>query len=109
MPTSFSHSPNYLTLNTSLTLIYGPVPSATTVVVYAGTFANVDDTNKAQHNVKLLRYDGTNYQVHMNFVPIPYGGVSKCPKITLLAGESLYGQADTAACIQAAVEVMIRS
>lgn len=109
MPTSFAHSPNNLPLGTTLTLIYGPVPSGSTAVVYAGTFTNVDDTSKAQHTVKLVRYDGTNYQVHLNHIPIPYGSTSKCPKLTLLPGESLYGLADTANTVQAALEVMVRS
>jgi hypothetical protein len=109
MATTFSHSSNGLTLGTSRTLIYGPVTTGTSVVVFSGAFSNVDSTNKAQHTFTLERYDGTNYHSVLTAIPIPYGSASKCPKLVLAAGESLYGTADTTLCVAAALEVMIRS
>lgn len=108
MSTSFQHSANGLVLGNTRTLIYGPVGSGTVGVVFAGTFSNVDDTNQVQHNFKVERFDGVTYQVELNHIPIEYGGSSKCPKITLLAGESLYGTADVASCVAASVHVFVR-
>jgi hypothetical protein len=109
MATSFSHSPNGLVLTTARTLIYGPVPAGQTAIVYSGLFSNLDTATRGVHSFVLERYNGTSYQNLFQSIPVPFGGASKCPKVTLLAGETLYGTADAAAVVGASVEVMIRS
>lgn len=109
MASNFKHSPNGLVLGSTRTLLYGPVSTGVTAIVFAGTFPNIDNTNKVQHTVTLERYDGTTYSNLLNSVPVPYGGASKCPKIVLYAGESLYGTADAASVISADIEILERS
>lgn len=109
MASNFKHSPNGLVLNSTRTLLYGPVTTGVTAIVFSGTFPNLDDTNKIQHTLKLETFDGTSYSTVLNSIPVPYGGASKCPKIVLYAGESLYGTADTASMIGVNIGVLERS
>jgi hypothetical protein len=100
----FKHSPAATVLATSNTLVYGPVATGVTAILFAGTFANLDNTNQLMHYLTLQTYDGvSNYTTLLNKIPVPYGSSSKCPKIVLLAGESLYASADTASMISASV------
>lgn len=108
MASTFTHSSN-VPLGTSRTLIYGPVISGTTVIVFSGTFANNDTSNKAQHTVTVERSDGSNYFPILVQVPVPWGGSLKSPKLVLGVGESLYGTADTASMIVANLEMLINS
>ena len=109
MATSFSHSAQGLVLGTARTLIYGPVPAGQTAVIFSGLFPNIDSATKGMHSIILERYNGTTYQNLFQEIPIPYGSASKCPKVVLTAGETLYGTADAANSVTASVEVMIRS
>lgn len=95
-------------LTTSRTLIYGPVASGVTTVVFSGTFANIDSTNKSEHkvNLEIRLSDNTTYVKLFNEIPVEYGGTSKCPKINLAAGESLYGTADSLNSIQSSVQIL---
>lgn len=99
----FKHSSSGLVLGTSNTLVYGPVSTGVTAIIFSGTFANEDVTNQLMHYLTLQTYDGTNYTPLLYKIPIPYGSSSKCPKIVLLPGESLYALAETAAVISASV------
>jgi hypothetical protein len=106
MAQSFKHSTNGLTVGTARTLLYGPVSAGVSAIVFAGTFSNLDDTNKLQHTVTLERYDGTTYNSSLHVVPVPYNSASKCPKIVLSAGESLYGTADAVSVIGVDINVL---
>lgn len=110
MATIFDHSTPALLAGTTRTLIYGPVAQGVMCIVFSGTFANVDNTNEVNHWITLESFDGnTNYTAHLNQIPIPYGGTSMCPKIVLLAGESLYVTADAASSVMCSVETVLIS
>lgn len=106
MAQNFKHSSNGLTLGTSNTLIYGPVPAGTTAIVFSGTFPNLDAVNHNMHYLTLFKYDGTTFNYELSNIPVPWGGASKAPKIVLYAGESLYATADTAAMIGVSLSVL---
>ncbi|MNK27651.1 hypothetical protein D3C87_460130 [compost metagenome] len=108
MASNFKHSPNGLVLGNTRTLLYGPVPVGTTAIIFSGTFPNLDNTNKLQQTVTVETYDGSTYTMVLNSVPIPYGSASKCPKIVLYAGESLYGTAGSASLVGANVGILER-
>jgi hypothetical protein len=92
------------------TALYGPVPAGTTAIVFAGTFTNIDTTNKLDHKITLeIRNAVAAYVPRFMEVPVAYGGASKCPKTVLLAGEYLYVTADAVNVMQAIVEVLERS
>lgn len=107
MSTTFNHSAPGLVAGTTRTLLYGPISTGVTAVVFAGLFTNIDSTTLANHWFTLETYNGTTYTVKLNQIPVPYGSASECPKIVLLAGESLYVTADAAASIEASVEVLL--
>ena len=109
MASAFNHTLPNLIAGTTRTLCYGPVPTATTVVVFAGTLANIDNTNQIQHSVTLESYNGTDYTTFFNNLPVPYGSTSKVPKIVLLPGESLYVKADAANSVACRFELLIRT
>ena len=105
---AFNHSSEALFAGTSQTLLYGPVPSGTTVIVFSGAFANTDTTNQVNHWVTLIRDNGSGVQSQLlTEIPIPFGGTSMCPKIVLLPGEELYVLADTASVVACTVEVVL--
>lgn len=106
MAQNFKHSANGLVLGTSNTLLYGPVATGVTAIVFSGSFPNLDNTNHLQHTFLLQKYDGTTYNIELNNIPIPWGGASKCPKIVLLPGESLYGSCDTASMVGVSLSVL---
>jgi hypothetical protein len=104
MTSTFKHSPPNILLGTTNTLLYGPVASGVTSIIFAGTFANMDNTNHLMHYTTLQTYDGvSSYTTVLNQIPVPFGSASKCPKIVLYVGESLYASCDTAAMISASV------
>jgi hypothetical protein len=109
MSSAFNHSSAGITAGVTRTLAYGPVPSATTVIVFSGTLSNVDNTNQSQHWLTLESFDGANYTQHLNQVPIPWGSTSKVPKLVLMAGESLYITADAASSVMCRFEVLVRT
>lgn len=110
MATQFNHSTPALTAGTTRTLLYGPVAAGQTVVVFSGVFSNIDNAGTVTHYLTLeTRDSGSNYTNKLNKIPIPFGGASMCPKIVLLAGESLYVTADAANAIACSVEVLILS
>ena len=96
---------------TTRTLIYGPVAGGTTVILFAGTFSNVDTTNKSLHKMTLEKRlsDNVTYIKLFTDVPIEYGGSSKAPKIILKTGQSLYFNADANSVIQASINVLERT
>lgn len=106
MAQNFKHSTNGLTVGTSRTLIYGPVGTGVTGIVFSGTFPNLDTTNQVMHFLTLEKYDGTTYNTELRNIPVPYGSASKAPKIVLYAGESLYATADVAAMIGVSISVL---
>lgn len=109
MASNFAHTTSGLTLGSSRTLIYGPVPAATSVIVFSGTFANNDVSNKAQHTVTLEKYDGSLYTQVLTQAPLPWGSSLKCPKIVLNTGDSLYGTADAAAFVVTSLELLVNT
>ena len=98
-------------INNSRTLLYGPVAASTTAIVFAGVFSNIDTTNKSQHKLTLeIRLsDETTYFKQFQDIPIEYGGSSKCPKIALATGESVYGTADANSSISASLNILERT
>jgi hypothetical protein len=106
MAQTFTHTTNGTLLGTSNTLLFGPTATGVTTIIFAGTFSNLDNTNKLQHTFTLQKYDGTTYNTELNAIPIPYGGSSKCPKIVLLPGESLYASADTASVVSVSLSIL---
>lgn len=106
MAQTFKHSTNGLTVGTSRTLIYGPVPAGTTAIVFSGTFPNLDATNHNMHYLTVEKYDGTTYNTELNSIPVPWGSASKAPKIVLYSGESLYATGDVAAMIGVSLSVL---
>jgi hypothetical protein len=106
MAYSFNHSPDGFIATTSLTLLYGPTVQGNQDIIFSGTFSNIDDTNEVQHNVTLKRYNGTVYTTVLNNIPVPYGGSSKCPKIVLLPGESLYVSSDATGSIECSLNIL---
>ena len=109
MSSTFSHSPTGLVATTSRTQLIAPVASGTTIIVFSGTLANIDNTGQAQHWVTIETYDGVSaYTQHFNKVPVPYGSTSKMPRLTLLPGESLWVTADAASAIACRVEYLVR-
>lgn len=106
MAQNFKHSTNGLTVGSSRTLIYGPVTTGVTAIVFSGTFPNIDASNHNMHYLTLEKYDGTTYNTELNSIPIPWGGASKAPKIVLNAGESLYATGDVAAMIGVSLSVL---
>lgn len=110
MSSTFNHSTPGLVAGTSRTLVYGPVPAATTVIVFDGTASNVDVAGQNQHWVTLESYDGSSvYTTHMFQIPLPFGSSSKVPKITLLTGESLYVTGDASSVVALRLEYLIRT
>jgi hypothetical protein len=94
---------------TSRTLLYGPVSAGVTSIVFAGTFANVDSTNKLEHKLTLELFNASSVYVSvLKDIPIPYGGSSECPKIVLLPNEALYVTTDTASMVQGRVDILER-
>lgn len=106
MAQNFKHSTNGIVLGTSNTLIYGPVAAGVTAIVFSGSFPNLDDVNKLQHALTVQKYNGTTFNKELNAVPVPYGSASKCPKIVLLPGESLYASCDVASMIGVSLSVL---
>ncbi|HXP49361.1 MAG TPA: hypothetical protein VN922_05380 [Bacteroidia bacterium] len=106
MAYSFNHSTDGFIATQSLTLLYGPTAAGKQDIVFSGTFSNIDDTNQVQHNVTLKRYNGTVYTTVLNNIPVPYGGSSKCPKIVLLPGESLYVSSEVTGAIECSLNIL---
>lgn len=81
-------------IGTSRTLLY-TCPGSTQAVIFAGTVANIDSTNKADHvlTIEVQKVD-TSYVVAGMQIPVTYGGSLILPKIALLAGEKVYLTAD---------------
>lgn len=110
MSSAFKHSPAGLTLGSTRTLLYGPVTTGVTSIVFSGTFTNMDNTNHLMQYLTLETYDGTStYTNVLNQIPVPFGSASKCPKVVLYAGESLYGTSATTAMISASISILERS
>lgn len=109
MPSSFNHTPAGLTAGATRTVVYGPVPAGTSVIVFSGTCANVDTVGKAQHDITLESYNGATYTTHFSQLPIPYGATTKVPKIVMLPGESLYVTADAAGVVACRFELLVRT
>ena len=88
MATSFKAADSLAT--TSRTLVY-TCPASTQAVVFSGTLANIDTTNKQEQSVivEIQKVD-TTYILVLNNVPVPYGNSLLIPKIALIAGESIY-------------------
>lgn len=109
MSSTFSHTPSGVSIGTSRTLVYGPVPAGTTAIIFSGTLSNIDSVGQAQHTATLESYDSVNYTTHLPAIPIPYGSASEVPKIVLLAGESLYCTADATSSIACRLEILLRT
>jgi hypothetical protein len=108
MPSKFNRAE--VLANTTRTALYGPVAVGTTAIVFGGTFANIDSTNKIQHTLTLEIKNAANaYVTRLPAIPIEYGGASKCPKTVLLPGEYLYVSSDTNGVIQSVVDILERT
>lgn len=107
---TFNHSTPGLIAGTARTVLYGPAPAGTTVIIFSGVFANIDNTSMAQHWITLETKDSTGaiFTSKLNQVPIPFGGSSMCPKLVLLPGETLLVTADAANSVACSVELLLR-
>lgn len=95
---------------TTRTAIYGPVAAGVQAIIFSGTFANIDSTNKSSHNFTLeVRNASSAYIPLLQDVPVVYGGSSKSPKVVLLAGEYLYITSPDANAIQASLNILEKS
>lgn len=109
MPSVFDRSTPGLLVGTNRTLLYGPVQPGTTVVVFAGTFANVDTVGQGEQYITLETLNGATYTQLLYQVPLKFGSSSKCPTIVMLPGESLYGTASAANSVAAQLNFLIRT
>lgn len=92
---------------TTRVVVYGPVPALTTAIVFAGTLANIDDTNKQRHTITIeVGMAGPVYVRELNVIPVDYGASSKFPKTVLNPGEYIYATSDVANVIQCVVQVL---
>lgn len=108
MPSNFNRAE--VVAGTTRTQLYGPVPAGTTAIVFGGTLANIDSTNRIQHKVTLeIRNAANAYVTRLPEVPVEYGGASKVPKTVLKEGEYIYVTADAANSIQAVIDILERS
>lgn len=105
---SFTHTSG-ITAGITRTLAYGPVPANTTVIVFSGTLANVDSLNQTTHLITVESYNGTTYTPHLKDIPVPYGSTSKCPKVVLNTGDSLYVTADATSSVTCRFELLVRA
>lgn len=85
-PTSASQ-----TLTSNNQVVYGPVPGATTAVVFDGTIANTDTSGLADQTVtvSIQRTGGGAYDVVLQSITIPFGSSFQLPKMVLMSGENL--------------------
>jgi len=93
------------------TALYGPIATNTVAIVFSGTLANIDSTNRTVHKVTLEKRlaDGTTYVKMFNDVPVEYGGASKIPKIVLKTSETLFVTADALNSIQCVISTLERT
>lgn len=104
---TFNHSTPAITAGTAQTNLYGPVAAGTTVIVFAGTFSNIDTVSQANHWLTLVKDNGSGVQTPvLTQIPIPFGGTSMCPKMVLMAGEVLYVQADAVGAVSCSIEIV---
>lgn len=99
-----------LVLTSTRSLLYGPVATGMTSIIFSGTFSNIDSTLQQDHYLTLeVQNASLVYMARLHKVPIPYGGTSKCPKTVLLPGESLYVTADLPNVVTAMVDILERT
>lgn len=91
--------PSDVAILSTRTLIY-TCPAGTQSVIFAGTVANIDNTNLADHwvTIEIQKVDAS-YVPVANKVPITYGGSLAFPKIALVAGEKIYLSSDAASVL----------
>jgi hypothetical protein len=86
--------PADVAVGTARTLLY-TCPASTQAVLFAGTVANIDATNMADHIVTVeVQKVNSSYVVVAYQVPVTFGGSLSLPKIALDAGEKIYLTAD---------------
>lgn len=99
MPTAFV--PANVAIGTSRTLLY-TTPGSTQSVLFAGTVANVDNTNQADHWVTIeVQKADTSYVVVAFRVPITFGGSLNLTKIAMIATEKVWLTADAVSVLVA--------
>lgn len=95
--------------NTRTTVYTCPGSGVLNTIVFSGTAANIDTTNKVDHWVTLEVGTGSPAAVLVQ-VPVPWGGSIKFPKLNVAPGESVYVTADTNLTgIQANISLVERS
>lgn len=98
-----------LALATRTTVYTCPASGVLNTIVFSGTAANIDSTNKLDHWVTLEVGTGSPAVVLMQ-VPVPWGSTIKFPKLNLAPGESLFVTADiSTTVIQANISLVERS
>lgn len=104
MTTSFV--PADVAIGATRTLLY-TVPAATQSVLFAGTVANIDNTNLADHTVTIeVQKVDTSFVTVANKVPITFGGSLSLPKIALIAGEKIHLTADVVSVLVARASIV---
>lgn len=104
MPTNFI--PASVAVGTSRTLLY-TTPASTQSVLFAGTVANIDNTNMADHWVTIeVQKADTSYVVVGYKVPITFGGSLNLGKLALIATEKIYLTADAVSVLVANTSIV---
>lgn len=96
--------------DTNRTLVY-TVTTGATAIVFAGTVANIDSTNHADHyiTIEILKTDATTYVPVFQQLPVAYGGTSPVPKFVMASGEKVYITVDSASTIQFTLSAVERT
>jgi len=87
--------------------IYGPVPAATTAVVFDGTVANTDTSGLADQVVTVsIKRSGGTYDVTLQTITIPFGSSFQLPKMVLMTGEYLCMNASVSGKLAAKIHLV---
>lgn len=92
MASTFKNAPSSgsQTLTSANQAVYGPVPGATTAIVFDGTIANIDTVGSADQTVTVsIQRSGGTYDIVLQTITIPFGSSLQLPKMVLTAGENL--------------------
>lgn len=86
-------------------------PASTQAVLFAGTVANVDNTNMADHwvTIEVRKADGTTYIPVAYKVPVTFGGSLSLPKIALVATEAIYVSGDANSVLTCRASIVERT
>lgn len=104
MPTNFV--PANVAIGTSRTLLY-TTPASTQSVLFAGTVANIDNTNQADHwvTIEVQKADASYVTIGYK-IPITFGGSLNLGKLAMIATEKVYLSADAVSVLVANTSIV---